>query len=75
MYNSISKKDLLRMYNINRAIFQKWIEEEKERIGIKNTKQTFTPKQITKIVGLFGIPPYANEEEKKYIALCMNVSV
>lgn len=69
MYNSFSKKDLLRIYNINSAIFRIWIEDCKEEIGIKNTKQTFTPKQLFLIVQKFGFPPYLNEQERDYINL------
>jgi len=69
MKNSITKKDFLRIYNINRTIFSIWCEELPSEIGIKKTKQTFTPKQVKAIINEFGIPPYANEEERKYINL------
>ncbi len=69
MYNSFSKKDLLRIYNINSSIFRIWIEDCKEEIGIKNTKQTFTPKQVSLFIKKFGFPPYISEQEREYINL------
>jgi len=69
MKNSITKKDFLRLYNINRTIFSIWCEDLPHEIGIKKTKQTFTPRQIIAIIKAFGIPPYCTIEERKYIEL------
>ena len=69
MFNGFTKKDFQRMFNINRYTFSCWCEELPEEVGVKKTKQTFKPRQIKAIIKEFGTPPYATDEERKYIDL------
>jgi hypothetical protein len=72
MSNGLTKKDLQRIYNINRNTLLGWLEEINE-LQIKKTKQTFTPKQIKLIVSNIGFPTHTNEQEKQYLALLISL--
>ena len=69
MQNGFTKKDFQRMFGVARNIFWLWCEELPKDVGIKKTKQTFTPRQIMYIIQTFGVPPFATEQERKYIDL------
>ncbi len=70
MNNSFTKKDFLRMYNVNRNIFAVWCEDLPLEI-IKKTRQTFKPNEVKIIIDSFGMPPFANDKEKAYINLIL----
>lgn len=69
MQNGITKKDLMKFYNVNRWILAEWLEPYANEIGIKKTKQTFTPRQIKLIVQFLGFPPYTSDSERRYLSL------
>ncbi|MBB6005137.1 hypothetical protein [Arcicella rosea] len=59
---------------MNRTIFNNWCKEIKKNVNIKDTKQTFTPKEIKIIIASFGQPPFSTEQEKEYIKAILEQS-